>query len=91
MCDLLWSDPDDLNGWGLSPRGAGYLFGGDQVEKVYRPGLPLFVVQQHQQYQVHSSRPSTGDGRVQVDVQRHALHRLVRSELLLQVWSGKCL
>ncbi|KAF8811701.1 hypothetical protein BYT27DRAFT_7183742 [Phlegmacium glaucopus] len=24
MCDLLWSDPDDRCGWGISPRGAGY-------------------------------------------------------------------
>ena len=23
------SDPEDIEGWGLSPRGAGYLFGGD--------------------------------------------------------------
>lgn len=29
MCDLLWSDPEDIEGWGLSPRGAGYLFGAD--------------------------------------------------------------
>ena len=29
MCDLLWSDPEDVAGWGLSPRGAGYVFGGD--------------------------------------------------------------
>ena len=29
MCDLLWSDPEDVAGWGLSPRGAGYLFGDD--------------------------------------------------------------
>jgi len=34
MCDLLWSDPDEIEGWGLSPRGAGYLFGGDVVESV---------------------------------------------------------
>mmetsp|Transcript_36826 Transcript_36826/g.92291 ORF Transcript_36826/g.92291 Transcript_36826/m.92291 type:complete len:307 (+) Transcript_36826:570-1490(+) len=29
MCDLLWSDPDDRSGWGISPRGAGYTFGQD--------------------------------------------------------------
>ncbi|GIL56421.1 hypothetical protein Vafri_11790 [Volvox africanus] len=29
MCDLLWSDPDDRGGWGISPRGAGYTFGAD--------------------------------------------------------------
>ncbi|KAJ3341348.1 Serine/threonine-protein phosphatase 4 catalytic subunit [Gonapodya sp. JEL0774] len=29
MCDLLWSDPEEIDGWGLSPRGAGYLFGSD--------------------------------------------------------------
>ncbi|KAL7676549.1 hypothetical protein ACOME3_002801 [Neoechinorhynchus agilis] len=27
MCDLLWSDPDERDGWGVSPRGAGYTFG----------------------------------------------------------------
>ena len=32
MCDLLWSDPDqEQKGFGISPRGAGYLFGGDVV------------------------------------------------------------
>ena len=29
LCDLLWSDPFDNQGWGISPRGAGYNFGED--------------------------------------------------------------
>lgn len=33
MCDLLWSDPEEgSNGYGVSPRGAGYLFGSDVVQ-----------------------------------------------------------
>lgn len=32
MCDLLWSDPDERTGWGISPRGAGYTFGQDISE-----------------------------------------------------------
>eukprot|EP00056_Hartaetosiga_gracilis_P016375 m.4844 g.4844 ORF g.4844 m.4844 type:complete len:304 (+) comp4024_c0_seq1:89-1000(+) len=27
FCDLVWSDPEDIAMWGMSPRGAGYLFG----------------------------------------------------------------
>ncbi len=34
MCDLLWSDPEDIDGWGVSPRGAGYLFGSEVVMHV---------------------------------------------------------
>lgn len=26
-CDLMWSDPEDIAGWRMSPRRAGYLFG----------------------------------------------------------------
>ena len=33
ICDLMWSDPDDRLGWGISPRGAGYTFGHDISEK----------------------------------------------------------
>ncbi|CAE7465853.1 PP2A4 [Symbiodinium sp. KB8] len=29
LCDLVWSDPDDRIGWGVSPRGAGFTFGAD--------------------------------------------------------------
>jgi hypothetical protein len=34
ICDLVWSDPEDRNGWGISPRGAGYTFGPDVTEQV---------------------------------------------------------
>ena len=33
MCDLMWSDPEEMSGWGVSPRGAGFLFGKDKVEQ----------------------------------------------------------
>ena len=27
FCDLVWSDPDEVQTWAVSPRGAGWLFG----------------------------------------------------------------
>ena len=27
FCDLMWSDPDDIETWAPNPRGAGYIFG----------------------------------------------------------------
>jgi serine/threonine-protein phosphatase 4 catalytic subunit len=48
MCDLMWSDPEDIDGWGLSPRGAGYLFGADVVQKFsHANGLSL-IARAHQ-------------------------------------------
>jgi serine/threonine-protein phosphatase 2A catalytic subunit len=48
MCDLLWSDPDDRCGWGISPRGAGYTFGQDISEAFnHNNGLTL-VARAHQ-------------------------------------------
>ena len=42
MCDLLWSDPDDRCGWGISPRGAGYTFGQDIAQQFnHTNGLSL--------------------------------------------------
>jgi diadenosine tetraphosphatase ApaH/serine/threonine PP2A family protein phosphatase len=48
MCDLLWSDPDEIDGWGLSPRGAGFLFGQDIVKMFnYKNDLSL-IARAHQ-------------------------------------------
>jgi len=27
FCDLVWSDPEEVDSWAISPRGAGWLFG----------------------------------------------------------------
>ena len=27
FCDLVWSDPEEVDTWSVSPRGAGWLFG----------------------------------------------------------------
>ena len=48
MCDLMWSDPEEINGWGLSPRGAGYLFGGDVVEKFNESNRLALIARAHQ-------------------------------------------
>jgi serine/threonine-protein phosphatase 4 catalytic subunit len=47
MCDLMWSDPDDITGWSVSPRGAGYLFGGDIVEKFNRENNIDLIARAH--------------------------------------------
>ena len=48
MCDLMWSDPDESSGWSVSPRGAGYLFGGDIVEKFNRENKIDLICRAHQ-------------------------------------------
>ncbi len=48
MCDLLWSDPEDIDGWGLSPRGAGYLFGGEITSKFNQANKIELIARAHQ-------------------------------------------
>ena len=48
MCDLLWSDPDDRCGWGISPRGAGYTFGQDISEAFNHNNSLTLVARAHQ-------------------------------------------
>jgi len=51
----MWSDPDGTNikyiensGWSLSPRGAGYLFGGNVVEAFNHSNNVTEIVRAHQ-------------------------------------------
>ncbi|GAN04813.1 Ser/Thr protein phosphatase 4 catalytic subunit [Mucor ambiguus] len=48
MCDLLWSDPEEIDGWGYSPRGAGYLFGADVVKQFLHKNDLDFIARAHQ-------------------------------------------
>ncbi|KAJ6330638.1 hypothetical protein OIU76_009269 [Salix suchowensis] len=48
MCDLLWSDPDDRCGWGISPRGAGYTFGQDISEQFNHANSLKLIARAHQ-------------------------------------------
>lgn len=32
LCDLMWSDPEEINGWQMGPRGAGWIFGSSVVD-----------------------------------------------------------
>ncbi|KAF2303819.1 hypothetical protein GH714_023603 [Hevea brasiliensis] len=49
MCDLLWSDPEDIvDGWGLSPRGAGFLFGGSVVMSFNHSNNIDYICRAHQ-------------------------------------------
>ena len=48
MCDLLWSDPEERLGWGVSPRGAGYIFGSDISKKFTQRNNLMMVNRAHQ-------------------------------------------
>ena len=64
ICDLMWSDPDDRVGWGISPRGAGYTVR-NPVHKNYtaHPAWPLVrrcrtaTNSSHESYSAHPAWP----------------------------------
>ncbi|QDZ17588.1 phytochrome-associated serine/threonine-protein phosphatase [Chloropicon primus] len=48
FCDLMWSDPEDIEAWSISPRGAGWLFGSKVTSEFNRiNGLDL-ICRAHQ-------------------------------------------
>lgn len=48
MCDLLWSDPDDVPTWAVSPRGAGFLFGENEVKQFAHLNNISLIARAHQ-------------------------------------------
>lgn len=48
MCDLLWSDPESKDGWGQSPRGAGYTFGADITQQFCHNNHLKTIARAHQ-------------------------------------------
>lgn len=36
FCDLMWSDPEDIDYWAINSRGAGYLFGSKVTKEFCR-------------------------------------------------------
>lgn len=88
FCDLVWSDPEDVETWAISPRGAGWLFG-DKVATEFNHvnGLRL-IARAHQLvnegYKV-SSPPvlSTGDPDQLTALQYH-----FPEDSVVTVWSA---
>lgn len=49
MSDILWSDPDpDIKSFSMSPRGAGYLFGEDDVKQFNQVNKIDLIARAHQ-------------------------------------------
>jgi len=48
FCDLMWSDPDDVDNWAVSPRGAGWLFGGSVAREFNHVNSLALIARAHQ-------------------------------------------
>lgn len=48
MCDLLWSDPAEQQGFAPSSRGAGFFFGEDITQKFLQMNDIEQIVRAHQ-------------------------------------------
>ena len=46
--DLMWSDPDDIETWATSPRGAGWLFGSQVTSEFNQVNNLMLIARAHQ-------------------------------------------
>jgi len=48
FCDLMWSDPEEIETWQVSPRGAGWIFGNKATAEFNRINKLELVCRAHQ-------------------------------------------
>ena len=48
FCDLMWSDPEDIETWAVSPRGAGWLFGSKVTQEFNQINRLDLICRAHQ-------------------------------------------
>lgn len=48
FCDLVWSDPEEVNNFAVSPRGAGWLFGESVTKKFMNINNLKLICRAHQ-------------------------------------------
>ena len=48
ICDLLWADPDSIDGWGENDRGVSFTFGSDVVTKFLKKHDLDLICRAHQ-------------------------------------------
>ncbi|KAL0485890.1 serine/threonine-protein phosphatase [Acrasis kona] len=48
FCDLMWSDPENIDTWAVSPRGAGWLFGSRVTSEFNRLNSLELICRAHQ-------------------------------------------
>uniref|UniRef100_A0A8C7JNQ9 Serine/threonine-protein phosphatase n=1 Tax=Oncorhynchus kisutch TaxID=8019 RepID=A0A8C7JNQ9_ONCKI len=48
FCDLVWSDPEDVDTWAISPRGAGWLFGAKVTNEFVHINNLTLICRAHQ-------------------------------------------
>ncbi|RKP08863.1 Metallo-dependent phosphatase-like protein [Thamnocephalis sphaerospora] len=48
FCDLMWSDPEEIEAWAVSPRGAGWLFGAKVTNEFNQVNDLTLIARAHQ-------------------------------------------
>lgn len=94
FCDLVWSDPEDVGTWAVSPRGAGWLFGNKVASEFNHVNNFQLIARAHQLvnegYKVYHRcllQFAHLVNILEVAFRRQgSSHCLERSQLLLSMW-----